>query len=249
MSMPPSPPPAPPRLNALAVARDAWDLLIGSRGVLLVAIAVAAILFVGALVIGVISALAAAPFLDGGSDVDAFGPAYVLIIVFLVAIGLLATGGFAAQIEATARADRGLPVEVRPILANAARQTFRLLPLVILLAVIVGLGLMALIVPGFMAMAYFFVAVPVALFEGLGPIDALKRSAALTEGQRWNLFGAWFGIGLVVSILANMVEALLQLLGFPLTFALLQFSFFVLWNAWNANYVAITYLRLRELKG
>lgn len=46
-----------------------------------------------------------------------------------------------------------------------------------------GLGLVALILPGLYILARLYVAAPVAMLEGLGPIPMLKRSWALTEGQ------------------------------------------------------------------
>lgn len=59
---------------------------------------------------------------------------------------------------------------------------------VILATLLTSLGLLVLVVPGILAWLAFFVVVPVALSEGLGPIAALQRSAVLTRGRRSVLF-------------------------------------------------------------
>ncbi len=51
------------------------------------------------------------------------------------------------------------------------------------------LGLVLLIVPGLIVATWYFVVVPVCVLEGLGPTDSLRRSAALSRGVRWRLFG------------------------------------------------------------
>lgn len=47
----------------------------------------------------------------------------------------------------------------------------------------------------------WFVAAPAAVAEKLGPFEALSRSAQLTSGRRWGIFGLTFLMGLAVIIL------------------------------------------------
>lgn len=54
-------------------------------------------------------------------------------------------------------------------------------------------------------------AVPAAVVERLGVAAALGRSAALTSGYRWQIFWAWFLLGLVVGTVVTVV--LMALLG------------------------------------
>lgn len=67
-------------------------------------------------------------------------------------------------------------------------------------ALIIVVGFILLIVPGVIAaLALTFVSY-VVIEEGLSPIEALKRSAALTKGSRWQLFVlglALFGINIL----------------------------------------------------
>lgn len=50
------------------------------------------------------------------------------------------------------------------------------------------------VVPGWIVGAIFFVATPLAVCEGVGVGDALRRSAELTRGHRWRLFALGFVI-------------------------------------------------------
>lgn len=60
----------------------------------------------------------------------------------------------------------------------------------ILQGLAMAVGFVILIIPGFIVMAMLSVAVPVAVAENKGPFAALSRSAALTKGYRWRIFGA-----------------------------------------------------------
>lgn len=55
---------------------------------------------------------------------------------------------------------------------------------------IIGLGMLMLIVPGIIATVLLYVAIPVAVMEKKGVGDAMRRSADLTRGSRWAIFGA-----------------------------------------------------------
>jgi hypothetical protein len=246
-----TPPPAAATFNGFDTARQAWHLLMNHRGVLLVAGAAGIILLVLPAMLALIFAVALLPIviLVAASEELATVVGGTVGVIAMTAGMLFVVGAtMAAQVIAVSRAAEGLDVDVGDTLNAALRRAPRLLPLMLSVALIVFVGFMALMVPGFIAIACLFVALPAAVLEDRGTADSLTRSLALTRGDRWRLFSPWFGIGLVVSICAAMVEAILTALGFSLTFALLQLVFFVLWNAWNANYVALTFLRLRSLK-
>lgn len=100
---------------------------------------------------------------------------------------------------------------------NGARATFaeclamglrNFLP-VILLSILMGLalivGFMLLIVPGVMLLVAWCVAVPARVSEQTGLIEAFGRSAELTRGNRWRIFG----LMLLFLVLTWIVGALL----------------------------------------
>jgi hypothetical protein len=67
----------------------------------------------------------------------------------------------------------------------------------ILTGLAVGLGICALIIPGLILMARFWVSVPVAVIEEPGATAAMGRSAELTEGNRWKVFAVAVVLGAI----------------------------------------------------
>lgn len=73
------------------------------------------------------------------------------------------------------------------------------------------LGFLLLIVPGIMLFLRWAVAIPVRVAEGPGILNAMGRSAELTKGHRWAIFGTFvvivlisIGIGMVVGIVGGI---------------------------------------------
>ncbi len=61
----------------------------------------------------------------------------------------------------------------------------------LIIQILVGVGLVAFIVPGLWLLSRWALADAVVLFEGLSPSEARARSLALTEGHRLELLAAW----------------------------------------------------------
>jgi hypothetical protein len=59
----------------------------------------------------------------------------------------------------------------------------------VLASLAVGIGFLLLIVPGLIAMVLFMFSTFLVIDRGLGPIEALKGSIEMTQGNRWTLFG------------------------------------------------------------
>jgi hypothetical protein len=91
-------------------------------------------------------------------------------------------------------------------LAKGAAQWFPLL----LMAIVVGLaeivGFLLFIAPGIMLAMAWCVAVPVRVVEGRDVIDSLSRSADLTRGRRWPIFG----LVLIYEIANTIIKIVLQ---------------------------------------
>jgi hypothetical protein len=67
-------------------------------------------------------------------------------------------------------------------------------------------GMILLIIPGIILSLMFSISSEVAAVEDIGPIDAMKRSIALTKGYRWSIWGTYFVAGFItgaVSLLAG----------------------------------------------
>lgn len=93
---------------------------------------------------------------------------------------------------------------------ESLRRGLRVLPKVFLVTllytVITTIGYLLLIVPGVIFSLMYAVAVPVAVLENRGPIESLKRSAALTDGYRGLIFMTYFLWGLVILVLNFVVS-------------------------------------------
>jgi hypothetical protein len=133
------------------------------------------------------------------------------------------------------------------------RATRNLLPIVVLgTAVSLAAGIAALffIVPGLYVLAQFFVWVPVLVFEDAG-LGALGRAQALTKGHRWPLVGAMVLLVLLVVAASMAVVPLLAAAAAApgnLLFALGAAAVQAIYFALVGIYVALVYVRLREIK-
>jgi hypothetical protein len=88
----------------------------------------------------------------------------------------------------------------------AAGRWLRVLRVLIVSGIITFFGFLLLIVPGVIASIALALIVPVALFEAGGVEHTLRRSATLTKGVRWQIFGAIFLLSLFASIGAGIVS-------------------------------------------
>lgn len=73
----------------------------------------------------------------------------------------------------------------------------------LLLAIVVGIGFIVLIIPGIILALMFALSIYVAVEKNMNPIDAMKASKALTDGNKGNIFLFWLAIaGLNIAIVA-----------------------------------------------
>ena len=77
---------------------------------------------------------------------------------------------------------------------------FSLLGISILVGFGVAIGFMLLIVPGIILALRWAVAVPACVVENKGPLESMRRSAELTKGHRWKIFGIWVLIAIVAVV-------------------------------------------------
>jgi len=70
----------------------------------------------------------------------------------------------------------------------------------ILYCIIVGLGLICFVIPGFIAMLRFAFFPYFIVDKKAGPIDALKMSYEKTENQGWDVFALWVALKMITYI-------------------------------------------------
>ncbi|ACY15632.1 hypothetical protein [Haliangium ochraceum] len=171
--------------------------------------------------------------------------------LFVGLIGLLA---FVLNFVASASVMYGVLQQLRGQHANIGdslrmglRRILPVLGTALLMSLCIGLGLIALLVPGIILILMFYVAIPATVMEGCGPIDALKRSAELTKGYKADLFG----VVLLAIIIGFVIELPVELLSEALpglAGALFEFAGSVLSGAVSAVITAVAYHDLRVTK-
>jgi hypothetical protein len=131
----------------------------------------------------------------------------------------------------------------------------RLLPVLgvaLVVAICVGLGFLALIVPGVILFCMLWLAVPATVVEKLGVFDALSRSRALTDGLKFQIFAIVLVMGVAEWGIGFALEK--ALLGMQLTLSQVKVALFLLvllsvvFTAWRATAAAVTYHDVRHAK-
>ena len=142
---------------------------------------------------------------------------------------------------------RGRPVD---LLGSSSHVRRRILPAIgtaFLMTLLGGLALLLLIVPGLILMAMWFVAIPACVVEQTGPWKSLSRSAALTKGNRWKVFGMMVLLIILSAIGGALVGAFAAAAGATLG-GLLALIWIALVAPFSAILVVVTYHDLRVAK-
>ncbi|MHA1537935.1 MAG: hypothetical protein ACTSUD_10300 [Alphaproteobacteria bacterium] len=128
-----------------------------------------------------------------------------LMTVVLMLLNLILTYLATAAIAyGTFKAIQGQRAGIADCLSRGLAMVFPVLGVAILSALAILLGTILLIVPGFIVLTILYVAVPAAVVERPGVINAMSRSAELTKGYRWPVFGI-----IVILILINIGTSML----------------------------------------
>ena len=101
----------------------------------------------------------------------------------------------------------------------------------------------AIAIPGLMLYSALWVAVPAAVVERTGVVASMSRSATLTRGYRWRVFGIVLLLGLL-----NMTAGWIATLPFDLggtAHSVAEFAVAAVFTAWSAVAAAVAYHDLR----
>ena len=101
---------------------------------------------------------------------------------------------------------RGLPVNLGELIKVGLRRFFPVLGVAICMPLLAGLAAILLLFPGLMVMTMLFVSVPACVVERLGPFKSMGRSAWLTKGHRWKIFGIWIAVLFVGGIAQSILN-------------------------------------------
>jgi hypothetical protein len=118
----------------------------------------------------------------------------------------------------------------------------------IVMTIIISVGTLLLVVPGLIFATMLWVAIPVAVVERPGVIASLKRSATLTKGHRWQIFGILILLVLISVALGWLVGFVLPLSGTVTIAAFGNWVVQAFTTALGAVIAAVSYHALRVSK-
>jgi hypothetical protein len=110
---------------------------------------------------------------------------------------------YGALVSGTVASIDGKPVNLSDCLTIGRKHWFRVFLVGLVVGIVAGVGFIFLIVPGIMLLLRWTVAIPVQVIENKGVNASMARSADLTKGHRW----AIFGLGLVYTIAVWIIGA------------------------------------------
>jgi hypothetical protein len=126
----------------------------------------------------------------------------------------------------------------------------RFLPMVgvaICTSILIGLATILLIFPGMMVACAYYVSMPACVAERTGVFESMSRSAYLTKGYRWQVFGMFLLIlvgGLVLGMIVGLVFALTGRIGPQIAFIACT----AIVGAFNGVIHGVFYYQLRVAK-
>jgi uncharacterized membrane protein len=112
---------------------------------------------------------------------------------------------------------------------------------------LISVGAVLLVVPGLMLACRYYVAMPACITENEGVFASMARSAGLTKGYRWQIFGV-FLLVTVTTVLGGMVIGFVAANFGPIVLQIASTVWQVLAGAFGAVVAAIVYYNLRVVK-
>ena len=177
-------------------------------------------------------------------DIGASLFAALLGVLLMVVFSMLSQ---AVIVHAAFQNMRGRPVQIADAINVAMQRFFPILGVALLTAVLAGLGMLAFLVPGFILLIMWFVAIPACVVEQRGSWASMRRSAELTKGHRWKIFGMLI-LMLIISMVVTSLIAVIIAFGGPILVFAVNLAWTAIWGAFYAIMAVVTYHDLRVAK-
>jgi len=154
----------------------------------------------------------------------------------------------AVLVHASFQAMRNRAVNLGESLRVGFMRFFPVLGVALLVGILAGLGFLLIFVPGLILMTMWLVAPPVCVVEQIGPWTSMRRSADLTRGNRWKVFGLWLLLMIISIVGSQLIELVLaRFLGTTITL-ILTLIWASIFGAYYAIAIVVTYHDLRVVK-
>ncbi len=143
-------------------------------------------------------------FTRGAPDMNlALRASFERLGVFFIVSVILGSILQAALVHGTIATMNGKSANIGECLATGLKSLPKVVGIGFLEGIIIIFGMVLLIVPGIIAAMMLCVAVPAGVVEDKPILDSLSRSAALTSGHRWAIFGLFIA-AIFVSAVAGV---------------------------------------------
>ena len=139
----------------------------------------------------------------------------------------------------------GKPFSIAQSLSVGLRRSLPVFGVALLAGLGTSLAAMLFLVPGIIVACMLYVAVPSCVIEKMGVMASLNRSALLTRGYRWQIFG----LLALVTFIVLIAQFVLTWFGGPTLWGkLLTFCWLVITTSFGAVLAAVVYHDLRVAK-
>ena len=199
----------------------------------------------------IVTAVAYLPTLlmtKSSTDAAASGEGLGLFLFLLFLAVVLSMLSQAVVVYGAFQDMRGRPVNLTELLQVGLNRFFPIVGLAIAMSVLIVLGFILLIIPGLYLLTMWFVATPACVVEQLGPSDSMRRSAELTRGYRWKMFGLMLVLLVISAVVTPLIDSTLEDMGggaVPLIAGLIWNG---VWGAFYAIAAVVSYHDLRVAK-
>jgi uncharacterized membrane protein len=139
----------------------------------------------------------------------------------------------------------GRPFSIGQSINAALRQSPALIAVLLLTWLYAIFAALLLVVPAIIVFCIYAVASPACVVERIGPIKAMSRSAFLTKGNRWRVFGLMVLLFLVTGLLSQFVIFLAKLAGGPIFSLVVSAPVQGIVGGFSAAAIAVLYAKLR----
>jgi hypothetical protein len=168
---------------------------------------------------------------------SALSPLRIIIAVASGVLTLIVGGAYPSMVKAVI--EGGEPA-VAESLGKAAHRFWTLLAAGILVALIVGLGLIALVVPGVILATWYAYTVPAIMLEGKGALQGMAASKAFGRDKKGDTFLIF--VAIVMSGLVLLVVEFIFSFASPVLGDLVYAVLYVPFGAWASVIFSYTYL-------
>ncbi|HVJ51698.1 MAG TPA: glycerophosphoryl diester phosphodiesterase membrane domain-containing protein [Aliidongia sp.] len=166
-----------------------------------------------------------------------------LIVVFVLFPFVQAT-----ILHAAFQSMRGRPISFGESFSVSLTRFLPILGALFCVGIVVLLGFILLIIPALILLTRYYVVVPACVVDQTGPFDSMRRSAELTQGYRWRIFGMILLVGIVNVVLGYIVGGIGMMAGGFMGATILRFLVNGVVLAYSAVLAAVAYHDLRVAK-